>query len=103
VLQGYDWPGNVRELEHAVQCAVIVCSGSAIRAEDIALGSGQVAAAPPEELLTLEAFERRYIRRVLEQTGWRIRGPGGAAAILGLHEATLRGRMKKLGIQRPDA
>jgi len=103
VLQAHDWPGNVRELEHVVQRAVIVCSESAIRVEDIALGSGEVEAAPSEELLTLEEHERRYVRQVLTRTGWRIRGPQGASAVLGLHEATLRGRMKKLGIRRVDA
>ena len=46
---------------------------------------------------------REIILKVLEETDWVIRGPKGAAAILGKHEATLRTRMKKLGIQRPVA
>ena len=103
VLQGYDWPGNVRELEHAVQRAVVVCPGSAIGAQDITLGLGKREEGLAKERLTLEELERRYIREVVEETGWRIRGPDGAAAVLGLHEATLRSRMKKLGIQRGDA
>ena len=41
LLQAHDWPGNVRELEHAVQRAVIVCTGSAIQARDILLGEGR--------------------------------------------------------------
>jgi hypothetical protein len=43
--------------------------------------------------------ERARIQRVLESTGWRIKGPKGSAAALGLNPATLYGRMKKLGIR----
>ena len=99
-LQAYDWPGNVRELEHAVQRAVIVCRGAAIQTRDISLGSAVQDSV--EEFVTLEAYERRYISRVLEQTGWVIGGEQGAAAILGLNESTLRGRLRKLGIERPN-
>ena len=45
-------------------------------------------------------MERNYILTVLEQTGWVITGPRGAARILELHPSTLRNRMKKLGITR---
>jgi len=100
MLQAYDWPGNVRELEHAVKRAVIVCRGSAIHREDIALGGGGADEDPVEELVALDEHERRYILRVLEHTGWVVKGPKGAAAILGKHEATLRNRMGKLGIRR---
>jgi transcriptional regulator of acetoin/glycerol metabolism len=37
---------------------------------------------------------------VLEKTGWRASGKGGAAEILGLKRTTLYGKMKKLGIKR---
>jgi len=51
---------------------------------------------------TLKEVERTHIRAVLEQTGWLIEGANGAARILGLHPNTLRGRMQRLGIRRPD-
>jgi transcriptional regulator with GAF, ATPase, and Fis domain len=38
---------------------------------------------------------------VLETTGWRIRGIGGAAELLGLQPTTLETRMIKLGLSRP--
>ena len=99
----YDWPGNVREMEHAIQRAVIVCRGEAIQVEDIPLEPGGTAGEEPdEELMTLETMERNYISRVLERAGWVIGGEHGAAAILGLNESTLRGRMRKLGIKRPQ-
>jgi formate hydrogenlyase transcriptional activator len=43
---------------------------------------------------------REHILRALERAGWHIKGPNGAAAVLGLNPATLYSRMKKLGIRR---
>jgi formate hydrogenlyase transcriptional activator len=53
--------------------------------------------------MTLEAYQRDYIVKVLERTGWRIRGKNGAAEILGLKPTTLYSRMEKLGIKKPDS
>jgi transcriptional regulator with GAF, ATPase, and Fis domain len=47
--------------------------------------------------------ERNHIVQVLEACGWRVRGLGGAAEILGLNPSTLESRMKKLGIRRPSS
>jgi formate hydrogenlyase transcriptional activator len=47
--------------------------------------------------------EREHILFVLEATGWRIRGPGGAADQLGFKPTTLETRMAKLGLKRPGA
>ena len=49
----------------------------------------------------MAARERAQILASLEQTGWRIRGPAGAAALLGLKPTTLESRIEKLGLQRP--
>jgi len=46
---------------------------------------------------------RKVIHKILSETRWRIEGKDGAAAILGLHPSTLRARMHKLGILRPEA
>ena len=111
VLENYKWPGNVRELEHVVQRAVIVCRGVEIGKENLTLvddlGPEESASSASvgggiDDLPTIEEHERRYILQVLEATGWVIRGPRGAANILGLHDSTLRGRMRKLGIVRPE-
>ena len=45
--------------------------------------------------------ERQHILRALRQTEWRIAGPKGAAAILGMKRTTLQARMRKLGVRRP--
>jgi len=48
----------------------------------------------------LEDMERKHIVAVLEKTGWRVGGEGGAAEVLGLVRTTLHAKMKKLGIKR---
>ena len=50
---------------------------------------------------SLEAMERTYILKVLEETDWVIEGPQGAVAILDLKPSTLRSRMQKLSIRKP--
>ena len=53
------------------------------------------------KVVTLDELERSYILEVLKATGWRIKGGGGAAELLGLHPSTLYSRMRRLGIKRP--
>jgi formate hydrogenlyase transcriptional activator len=48
-------------------------------------------------------LSRERIIEALEQTGWRVSGPRGAAHLLGLKPTTLEARMKRLGITRPSA
>ena len=50
---------------------------------------------------TLADSERELILKALEKVHWRIKGPKGAAAQLGLNPGTLYARMKKLGIRTP--
>ncbi|HEU4435728.1 MAG TPA: sigma 54-interacting transcriptional regulator, partial [Pyrinomonadaceae bacterium] len=97
-LQAHSWPGNVRELANVIERAVIHTHGSVLQVVD---HFKPVVESVPTE--TLEEIEREYIMRTLENTGWRIEGPHGAAKILGLNPSTLRTRMIKLGIQRRRA
>jgi formate hydrogenlyase transcriptional activator len=96
-LQQYRWPGNIRELRNLVERAMIINVGPVLHIEPPS-GSLPGAGATP---LSLKALERGHVLAVLEQTGWRIRGPRGAAAMLGLPPTTLENRMKRLGISRP--
>jgi len=97
-LKDYSWPGNVRELANVIERAVINAQGTALHIAD------QFEQPKPEELSesarTLEQVEKEYIISVLDNTGWRIEGPHGAAKILGLNPSTLRTRMVKLKIQK---
>lgn len=99
-LQDYPWPGNIRELENIIERAVILCPGPALQlADKLAISSLPFSST----LKTLEEMERNQIYKILSETRWRIEGKNGAAAILGLHPSTLRARMHKLGISRPES
>jgi PAS domain S-box-containing protein len=96
-FQNHSWPGNVRELANAIERAVIHAKGNVLHSID---RFEEISEEPPFSAKTLEEVEREHIIRTLENTGWRIEGPHGAANILGLNPSTLRTRMVKLGIQR---
>jgi hypothetical protein len=51
--------------------------------------------------MTLEDSDRALILETLEQAGWIVGGPRGAAAKLGLKRTTLLAKMRRLGISRP--
>jgi formate hydrogenlyase transcriptional activator len=98
-LSRYGWPGNVRELENAIERAVILTAGSALRVPVAEFPAHAVPASAPG---TLEATERDAITRTLHDTRWVLGGPHGAAARLGLKRTTLQSRMRKLGIRRSE-
>ena len=99
-LAQYAWPGNVRELENAVERAVILTSGSALR---VPLSEFRARPAALTGVATLEATERQAILRALHDTNWVLGGPHGAATRLGLKRTTLQSRIRKLGIHRSTA
>jgi formate hydrogenlyase transcriptional activator len=92
-LQRHPWPGNVRELRNVIENGAIITSGDTLTVP-------MLDDAPPAAAMskTLADVERAHIVRVLDSTQGRIKGPKGAAAVLGLNPATLYSRMKKLGI-----
>jgi transcriptional regulator with GAF, ATPase, and Fis domain len=95
-LQRYSWPGNVRELRNAVERAMIQASGPRVRIPVPTPLS--VAALRSQRLVDVQ---KEHIRKVLETSGWRVRGAGGAAERLGLRPTTLETRMMRLGLSRP--
>jgi formate hydrogenlyase transcriptional activator len=113
-LVNYGWPGNVRELENFIERAVLLSPGkelrvamSELRASSVNMDNPAASAgtatfgSAPSSIATLEEAERQHILRALRQTEWRIAGPKGAAAVLGMKRTTLQARMRKLGIRRP--
>ena len=94
-LQRYHWPGNVRQLKNVIEHSVIVSRGETLKVSmpEESLASGAKPAA-------LAEMEREYILQTLKAVGWRIKGPQGAAGILGMKPSTLYTRMEKLGIRR---
>jgi len=97
-LQRYTWPGNIRELRNLVERAMILAAGPRLT---IALPAAIASAG--KRSTKLVDVEKEHIRTILEGTGWRIRGAGGAADRLGMRPTTLETRMAKLGLKRPRA
>jgi chemotaxis protein methyltransferase CheR len=94
-LINYSWPGNVRELENVIERAIITSHNKLLnieclpKSEDLSDG-----------IISLEENEINLIKKVLEKTYWKINGKGGAAELLKINPATLRSKMRKLGISR---
>jgi formate hydrogenlyase transcriptional activator len=95
-LRHYPWPGNIRELRNVVERAMITASGPRLT-----ISAPHLSPAAARRSPKLVDVETEHIRGVLESTGWRIRGAGGAADRLGLKPTTLETRMAKLGLKRP--
>ncbi len=98
LLKQYDWPGNVRELENIIERAVLLSSKGRLKV-DLPLNAMIKADEFFSDTPTLNDLEQRYIRYILQKTGGKIGGPGGAGEKLGLKRTTLIARMKKLGIR----
>jgi transcriptional regulator with GAF, ATPase, and Fis domain len=119
-LERYEWPGNIRELQNVIERAAVISNGRWFQLPEGWASSeiwkpATTSSAPPiggAELHkndnrpsrenSLDEVGRNYILQILQQTGWRVEGPKGAATILGLNPSTLRSRMLKLGIRRPS-
>jgi len=123
-LARHSWPGNMRELATLVERAMVTHGGPVLKlsADLFATASpaeraALIAAAAADTTHTrltfagtidlddtlntgLHAVQREHILRVLNATHWVIEGNSGAALRLGMKPATLRHRMKKLGITR---
>jgi PAS domain S-box-containing protein len=94
-LQSYSWPGNVRELRNLIEHAMILSTSKTLEVH-----VPKRTSSGPDTTGNLSDVERIHLITVLEKTGWRISGPGGAAEVLGLKRTTLQAKMKKLGITR---
>lgn len=124
-LAAHSWPGNVRELKGVMERALILGGGKELRVAHALAdstmqrsseqsgqnglnglsGSGQPAPVKSRpdvrvggRFETLDEAMARHIKKALEVTHGRIEGRGGAAHLLGINPHTLRGRMRKLGI-----
>ena len=103
VLAAYRWPGNLRELKNIMATAVVLCRGDTVQVADLDLDGSEPGSRVEQEMGTLAEIlaeiEHRIILNMLIKTGWVIQG---AAKKLGMPESTLRSRMKRLGIGRPE-
>lgn len=104
-LADYSWPGNVRELENLVERELIRHQGGRhISFDTLEPIKVTVETAPEQSIITLATTKldeviNHHICSVLNMTGGKIHGPGGAAELLGVKTSTLRAKMDKLGIR----
>jgi formate hydrogenlyase transcriptional activator len=105
-FQWYLWPGNIRELQNLVERAVIVSRDGVLpnpihkKQTELTIPSLHHTRSFPSSM-TLEDSDRAMIVETLEQAGWIVGGPRGAASKLGLKRTTLLAKMRRLGISRP--
>jgi len=112
-LQSYDWPGNIRELRNVIERGVILARGSVLDF-DLPVTDSSPALGPltpretdttDTEFLTepeMQRRERENLLVVLRKANWKLKGPHGAAELVGLKPTTLLSRMKKMGLKRPN-
>jgi DNA-binding NtrC family response regulator len=121
-LTEYPWPGNVRELLNVLERAVLLARDATIRPADLPPGFGGSTGGSASPQATgpttptdddplwalplaearariVEAFERRYLARRLEETGGRI---GAAAARAGVDPRTLYNKMREYRVRKED-
>lgn len=110
-LNHYAWPGNIRELAVVIERAVLLGDGKRL---DIAHALGASSDTdnlswhrskdtyaprrPNAVLEPLDVAMKQHIEAALSATRGRVEGPHGAARLLDINPYTLRGRMRKLGI-----
>jgi formate hydrogenlyase transcriptional activator len=105
-FQWYSWPGNIRELQNLVERSVILSRDGVLpnplhkKQPELVIPSLHRTRTFHSSMI-LEDSNRTLILETLEQAGWIVGGPRGAAAKLGLKRTTLLAKMRRLGISRP--
>ena len=103
-IRAHTWPGNLRELRNAIERAVIMARGGKLFPEDFATGlsshnavSATNGDAPVQigSFVSLEKLEEAHLRKIIERTS----SLTDAAEILGIDQATLYRKRKKIGLE----
>jgi NtrC-family two-component system response regulator AlgB len=102
-IRAYGWPGNLRELRNAIERGVILAKDAQIVPEDLPLelrGQHQENGESPDSLpmvgspISLEKLEEAHMRKILEHQPSLTE----AAQILGIDQATLYRKRKRIGL-----
>ena len=124
LLMDYHWPGNIRELQNVIERSAILSKSEVVEVDDALVpvsieqvklenNNTEISVSDVDETVqagrmtqtkhkTLAENEKLYITQLLDDLNWVIGGKKGVAEILDVPASTLRSRMKKLGIERPD-
>lgn len=106
-IMSYPWPGNLRELRNAIERAVILSTNEALEANDLPAevhtgsDNGSLNSFPTSgdssrafAGMTLEQLEEMHIKRTLDEAP----SLADAANLLGIDQATLYRKRKKMGL-----
>jgi NtrC-family two-component system response regulator AlgB len=105
-IRAYPWPGNLRELRNAIERAVILTKNEKIVPMDFSpelrgqtptvSANGSIESLPQiGSIISLEKLEEAHMRKILERT----QSLTQAAEILGIDQATLYRKRKKIGLE----
>jgi NtrC-family two-component system response regulator AlgB len=103
-ISAYSWPGNLRELRNAIERAVIMAKGKKIGLEDLPAelrgqtpprAKGNGASLEVGSLVSMEKLQEAHLRKVMERTS----NLAEAAQVLGIDQATLYRKRKKIGLE----
>src|SRR5580698_3514079 len=97
-LVRHHWPGNIRELQNYIARGVILSNNCIFEPGPL---ERYESLDPEIANPTLEDKVRREILVACQRANWKLGGPRGAAARLGLKRTTLFYKMKRLGIAPP--
>jgi DNA-binding NtrC family response regulator len=103
-LMSYEYPGNIRELENIVQRILIHCDGEVVEphhlTDDLHTSSAFVVRDNRQNWPSLNEHEKRYILEVLDEVEGN---KSSAAKILGIDRVSLWRKIKRYGLEDPDA
>jgi formate hydrogenlyase transcriptional activator len=98
-LVRHPWQGNIRELQNYIARGVILSNDGIFQPGPL---ESYEPLAPEVSNPTLKEKVRREILAACQRANWKLGGPRGAAARLGLKRTTLFYKMKRLGIAPPE-
>jgi NtrC-family two-component system response regulator AlgB len=109
LVRRYPWPGNLRELHNTIERAVILSSSDRLDAADLPTDLRQRVGAPAGagdeielrvgSMVSIDQLEEQHIRRVIENCV----NLNDAANVLGIDQATLYRKRKKMGLKAKAA
>ena len=111
-LQNYSWPGNIRELQNVIERGLITSYRGRLHIDlpnipnSKALPTSQnidSLALVDTNIFSDQEMQQRLVDNMLaalEQTGWKLFGEDGAAALLGVKPTTLASRIKRMGLKK---
>ncbi|MPN52465.1 Alginate biosynthesis transcriptional regulatory protein AlgB [bioreactor metagenome] len=103
-IRAYSWPGNLRELRNSIERAVIMVKGDRIDLDDLpaelrsepqAGANGSNTSLQVGSMVSMEQIEEAHLRSILERTS----NLAEAAQVLGIDQATLYRKRKRIGLE----